>query len=35
MKVVIFHGSSSKFIFKLEMNFVLSNSKFEIKNLLV
>jgi hypothetical protein len=31
MKVTILHGSSSKFIFKLERNYVLSNSKFELK----
>jgi hypothetical protein len=35
MKVVVFHGSSSKFIFKLERNCVLSNSKFELEILLV
>ncbi len=31
MKVTILHGSSSKFIFRLERKYVLSNSKFELK----
>jgi hypothetical protein len=35
MKVAIFHGYSTKYIFRLERNHVLNNSKFELKNLLV
>ncbi len=33
MKVAIFRAYSNKFIFRLERNCVLNNSKFELKNL--
>ncbi len=35
MKVVILHGSSNKFNFKLERNHVLNHSKFKFVSLLV
>jgi len=35
MKVAIFHGYTNKYIFRLEKNRVLNNSKFELEIFLV